>query len=123
MDAKEIALKLAENPESVCRHLLPMGKAVRGEYLVGGVDGCEGDSMRIRLTGRKVGVWSDFASDAKGGDLLDLWQQTRGVGFVEALNEAKAWLGIRDVTFSHAPARQFKRPEKDRKSTRLNSSH
>ena len=45
-------------------------------------------SFKICISGPKAGVWSDFATGAKGGDLISL------VGYVKSLSrlEAARWL-------------------------------
>jgi twinkle protein len=50
------------------------------------------------LGGSKAGVWSDFAT-GESGDLLDLWQKSRGVGFKQALEDARQWLGYTKPAF------------------------
>jgi twinkle protein len=96
--AKELAQRLASDAEAICRMLLPNGKRDGSEWVVGSIAGEEGTSLKIHLTGSKVGVWCDFAAGAKGGDLLDLWAQTRRLSVSEAMREVKAHLGI-----PHAP--------------------
>lgn len=110
MNAHELALAMAGNAEGIAQHLLPRGKRKGAEWKAGSAGGEEGDSLSVRLTGAKRGVWKDFASD-EGGDLLDLWAATRGLSIAEAMVEAKQYMGIRDAM----PARErptFKRPEK-----------
>lgn len=95
MTAHEIAQRLAENAAGVAQHLLPKGKKAAGEWKVGGIGGEEGQSLSVRLTGAKRGVWKDFQS-GEAGDLLDLWAAARSLSIAEALAEAKAYLGVRD---------------------------
>ena len=96
MTAHEIAQLLANSAEGVCRHLLPQGKLERAEWLVGSIRGEPGKSLKVRVSGDKVGVWSDFAAN-QGGDLLNLWAMVRGISISEAMDEAKRWLGVRDT--------------------------
>jgi twinkle protein len=112
LTAKEIAQKLADDVEGVCLHLLPNGKRLSGEWCVGSVDGEEGKSLKVRLTGARAGVWADFASGGKGGDLLDLWAQTRHVSLGDAIREAKAYLGIHDPGFANERPRTYRKPDK-----------
>ena len=108
MNAHELSQRLADNAGSIAQYLFPRGKKSAGEWKVGGVGGEEGQSLSIRLTGAKKGVWKDFASD-EGGDMLDLWAAARGQSIAEAMVEAKQYLGIRD----DMPARErpsYKRP-------------
>jgi twinkle protein len=94
--ASEIARRLAERAEDVCRHLLPSGVSKRGEWLAGNINGSAGDSLKVRLTGEKQGVWCDFADSNLKGDMLDLWVACRGIGLKEAINECKDFLNIKD---------------------------
>lgn len=110
MNAAEIAQRLASNAASICEYLLPQGKKVGPEWKAGSTGGEPGQSLSVRLTGAKAGVWKDFQS-GDSGDLLDLWAACRGQTMAEAINDAKKYLGIHDTT----PAKEqktFKRPVK-----------
>jgi twinkle protein len=98
MDANEIKERLNQRAESVCAYLLPTGKKDGAEWVCGDVTGTPGTSLRIHLSGAKVGYWADFqASDQyRGRNLLSLWMAVRKVEFVAAMKEAKEFLGIRD---------------------------
>ena len=100
MKANEIAARLALQAESVASTLLPGGKRKGGEWEVGGLDGTEGKSLKIRLAGEKAGVWNDFAGDGPGGDLLDLWARVNRQDMKTAMKDAQRWLGVTD-TQSH----------------------
>lgn len=110
MNAAEISARLAENAAAVAEYLLPRGKRVAGEWKAGSTSGEEGQSLSVRVTGTKRGVWKDFASD-QGGDLLDLWCACRSQSLAEALRDAKSYLGIRD-TMPERPAKDYRRPAK-----------
>lgn len=108
MNAHELSQRLSDSAPSVAQHLLPKGKKSAGEWKAGSVAGEEGQSLSVRLTGAKRGLWKDFATD-EGGDLLDLWAAARSLTMAEAMAEAKAYLGVRD----EAPKRErptYKRP-------------
>lgn len=95
MTAKTVAEGLAGRVRELCQHLLPSGKEVGQEWVVGSVAGEAGQSLKVRLSGQKAGLWADFAtSDA--GDALDLWAKVRGIHISDAMREAKEWLGIRE---------------------------
>ncbi|SFG30006.1 Predicted P-loop ATPase and inactivated derivatives [Duganella sp. CF458] len=51
----------------------PNGVKEGHEFCIGSRDGEAGQSLRIRLTGDKAGVWSDFSDGAAGGDLISLY--------------------------------------------------
>lgn len=110
MNAAELSNRLAERAADVADYLLPKGKRVSGEWKAGSTGGEPGQSLSVRLTGAKAGVWKDFASE-QAGDLLDLWMACRGVSLPEAMTEAMAYLGIREDA-PQKPAKDFKRPFK-----------
>jgi len=93
----EIKQRLHGQIESVCSHLLPGGSIKGHEYVAGGISGGNGKSLKVELRGSKVGVWSDFSSSDDKGDILDLWQKTRGINFRDAFLEACRWLGITQI--------------------------
>lgn len=109
MTAKEIASALAQCADRTAAYLLPNGKKQGGEWCVGSVHGDAGESMKVRITGSKAGVWMDFAT-SEAGDLLDLWAVTRGMGIGDALKEAKSWLGVRDIAIHTPEAKTYRKP-------------
>jgi len=114
--AADIKADLAARAEAVAQHLLPRGKRVGSEWCAGDVNGSEGQSLKVCLVGSKAGVWADFAAGS-GGDLLDLWGAAKGCTFVEALKQAKDYLGVRDDgedrSFRRSVARTYVRPPQD----------
>ena len=98
MDGNEIKERLNQRAESVCAYLLPTGKKDGAEWVCGDVNGTPGTSLRIHLSGAKVGYWADFqASDQyRGRNLLSLWMAVRRVDFKTALKEAAEFLGIKE---------------------------
>lgn len=93
MNARDIALRLAEQAPEVASWLLPNGKRHGPEWRVGSIDGDAGKSLSVRLSGPKRGVWKDFAT-GQGGDLLDLIAARRSCSIAEALREAADYLGV-----------------------------
>lgn len=110
MNAGEIKRRLAERAAQVAEYLLKDGKRKGKEWVAGNVRGEAGSSLSVRISGERAGVWSDFAS-GEGGDLLDLWMANRGLTLVEAIKEAKAYLGLRDDA-PKPPERTYRKPEK-----------
>jgi len=106
----ELSRRLADMVDSVVEHLLPNGKREGGNWCAGSVGGEPGQSLRVCLKGAKAGVWTDFSSNEKGGDLLDLWQKSKGITFVEAIKEAKAFAGIDDTPPVFYSPKPKKRP-------------
>lgn len=94
MDAREISLLLAQDVLKVASYLLPNGKKVNNEWRCGDVFGNPGKSLSVVLSGNKAGLWCDFATNNKGGDLLDLWKTCKNVSLKTAMLEACNWLNV-----------------------------
>jgi len=95
MEIRELISIMNQNVELICKHLLPNGKRSGSEWRVGSLSNEPGDSLGVKLSGSKVGVWADFASDAKG-DLLTLWKEVNNVDIVTAIKQVKDFLNIID---------------------------
>ncbi|WP_416047935.1 toprim domain-containing protein [Cupriavidus basilensis] len=108
MNWNEISNRLALEAEAIAGMLLPNGKRQGPEWVAGSVDGEEGDSLKVRITGNKAGVWKDFAA-GHSGDLIDLWAATRGLNLREAFEAARSYLGVSAPKFA-APRRVYSRP-------------
>jgi len=106
-----LELKSRLDVEGVCKHLLPGGKKIGPEFEAGSVNGEAGKSLKVKLTGGKAGIWSDFAT-GEAGDLIDLWRLSRGISLGETLDEVRAYLGITDHKFDRPKKESFKIPEK-----------
>lgn len=115
MNAGEIKRLLADRADKVAEYLLKDGKRKGKEWVAGNVRGEAGTSLSVRITGDRAGVWSDFAS-GEAGDLLDLWMANRGLTLVEAIKDAKAYLGIRDEAIK-PPERTYRAPERPKCQT------
>lgn len=111
MTPRELSEKLWDGVERVAKYLLPNGRRDGHEWVAGSVNGEEGKSLKINLSGKKV--WSDFA-EGIGGDLLDLWVQVRDCGLHQAMTEAKQFLGIADDDhhFAAKQKKAFARPDR-----------
>ena len=110
--ASDLARRLAENAEAVCRHYLSNGRREGRYWLAGDVRNTPGRSLYVRLHGPAAGrgaagKWTDAASD-EHGDLLDLIRAAQGTRTTgDALDEARRFLGLiraRPETHSPAPA-------------------
>lgn len=99
IDAAELALRLAQHAEAVCRHYLSNGRREGRYWRVGDVRNTPGRSMYVRLTGASsgkgaVGKWTDAAT-AEHGDLLDVIRESRGlVEFSDVAAEARRFLNL-----------------------------
>jgi hypothetical protein len=110
--AADIARRLAQNAEAVCREYLSNGRREGNAWRVGDVDNTPGRSLMVRLTGPDsgpgaAGHWVDY-STSEHGDLLDLIARTcRLHTFRDVLDEARRFLSL-PQTDRHAsePARR-----------------
>lgn len=109
-NAKQISEMLAKDAANVCTYLLRDGKKHGAEFKAGSTSGEAGNSLSVRLTGAKAGVWSDFSTGEKG-DLLDLFVAVNGYSFPQALTDAKRFLGVTD-SMPERPAKTYTRPAK-----------
>lgn len=114
MTPADLNIILTGMVESVVAFLLPNGKKQGHEYLVGSVQGEAGQSLRVCMSGNKVGVWKDFSSDSSGGDLLDLWSAVKGISLKETLTQASEFAGVSFTTKTFYPERpkSYLKPDK-----------
>lgn len=96
--ASDIARRLGENAEAVCRRYLSNGRLEGHYWMVGDVRNTPGRSLYVRLSanadGGAPGKWTDAAS-GDHGDLLDIIAASCGhAGFRETLEEARRFLSL-----------------------------
>lgn len=94
--------------DSIAMNLLPNGKREGRYWRVGSVHGEPGQSLKVCLDGSSVGLWKDFSSDDCGGDMLSLWQQSKGLTFVETLKEVREYLGVQEQPRLYNPGKKKK---------------
>ncbi|EJP3643136.1 hypothetical protein NUR11_002583 [Salmonella enterica] len=111
MTPSELSDLLWAQVDRVAPYLLPNGKKDGHEWVAGNVNGDKGNSLKVNLSGKKK--WADFA-EGDGGDMLDLWMACRGINLHQAMQEAKAFLGIRedDHHFDARREKKFSRPDR-----------
>jgi hypothetical protein len=108
--AAELARRLAQNAEAVCREYLSNGRREGATWRVGDVDNTPGRSLMVRLTGPDsgkgaAGHWVDFES-GEHGDLLDLIARTcRLHTFRDVLDEARRFLSLPQHHHASMPGR------------------
>lgn len=102
MKACELAALLARHAERVAKELLPAGRRQGHEWIVGDLDGSEGESLKVHLDGPKAGVWKDFATD-ESGDLIGLWMAVKGVNLHTACEQVEQDLGVVKPKLPPAP--------------------
>lgn len=93
MNPQELHGLLVQDIQSVVSNLLPNGKKIGKEWVIGSVNGEKGKSMSVCLEGHKAGVWSDFAT-GDSGNLLHLWGRVHNKDFVGVLDDVRNYLGV-----------------------------
>ena len=97
--ASDLARRLAEQAETVCRHYLSNGRRAGRYWIVGDVRNTPGRSMFVRLAGPAsgkgaAGKWTDAAT-GEHGDLLDVIRESCGlVDFHDVVGEARRFLNL-----------------------------
>lgn len=97
LDASDLATRLGQVAEAVCRHYLDAGSRQGNYWQVGDARNTPGRSMFVRLKETvkgPAGKWTDAAT-GEHGDLLDVIRESCGlVGFGDVVEEARAFLSI-----------------------------
>ena len=111
MTPSQLSARLTARVTEVAQYLYPNGRRVGQDYVIGGVDGDAGDSMKIHLAGQYAGHWKDWATD-EHGDLLDLWCVARGLDLPAAMSEVASYLGLRLDGERSRPKKTWRQPER-----------
>jgi len=94
---QDLARRLADRAEAVCRHYLPAGRREGRYWLVGDVRNTLGRSMYVRLKDSPkgpAGKWTDAAT-GEHGDLLDVIRESCGlIDFKDVADEARTFLSM-----------------------------
>jgi hypothetical protein len=98
LQASDLARRLAERAEVVCRHYLSNGRRIGAYWVVGDVRNTPGRSMFVRLRPRAgkgaPGKWTDAAT-GEHGDLLDVIRESCSFSeFRDVLAEARRFLSL-----------------------------
>lgn len=121
LTATDLARRLADRAEAVCRHYLSNGRREGVYWLVGDVANTPGRSLYVRLSGPPSGRgaqgrWMDAAT-GQHGDLLDLVGLVLGhTRLGETLLEARRWLALPDAPTNSQPNPRLK-PQRSRGSS------
>ncbi len=113
LSASDLAARLAQHAEEVCRSYLRNGRKEGRYWLIGDALGTPGRSLYVRLNGPNrgkgaAGKWTDAAT-GEHGDLLDLITLNRGFGSTrEAMEEARAFLSLPKPDVPSPAPRTFK---------------
>lgn len=105
----DLARRLGQRAEAVCRHYLFNGRRCGRYWLVGDVRNAPGRSLFVRLVGPETGRgaagrWSDAAT-GEHGDLLDVIRSAHDfVDFRDVADEARRFLSLPHPELQHADA-------------------
>ncbi|GJD94439.1 DUF7146 domain-containing protein [Methylobacterium iners] len=122
IEISELARRLGENAESVCRHYLSNGRRQGRYWLVGDVHNSAGSSLYVRLTGPgsghgRRGKWTDAAT-GEHGDLIDLIRLNRSHDdWCETLDEVRQFLRLPRPVVSGSEPRCETRVSADRNAS------
>ena len=93
----DLACRLADQAEAVCRHYLDAGRRQGNYWQIGNVRNTPGRSMYVRLKDSPkgpAGKWADAAT-GEHGDLLDAIREALGLAeFAEVADEARRFLSL-----------------------------
>ena len=93
----DLARRLAEQAEAVCRHYLSAGRRQGRYWTVGDISNTPGRSLFVRLQDSSkgpAGKWADAAT-GEHGDLLDVIRERCGlVNFADVAEEARRFLSL-----------------------------
>ncbi|WP_027170241.1 toprim domain-containing protein [Mesorhizobium sp. WSM3224] len=95
--ASELARRLGDHAEAVCREYLSNGCRSGNHWIVGDVRNTRGRSMHVRLKANAKGPAGKWVDEQSGehGDLLDVIEQSCGlVEFREVADEARRFLSM-----------------------------
>jgi twinkle protein len=118
MRPKELSKLLSTDVLNICQMLLPRGIKEGNYWVVGSIDGEEGKSLKVYLSGTKQGKFTDYANPEFSGDMLDLWSGVKKISIGSAMREAKQYLGIQDKSvIKEYQKKEFTPPEKPKCKT------
>jgi len=95
--ASELARRLGEDAEAVCREYLSNGHRSGNHWIVGDVRNTRGRSMHVRLNGNARGPAGKWVDEQNGehGDLLDVIRESCGlIEFRDVADEARRFLAM-----------------------------
>ena len=96
-DAGDLAQRLGQQAEAVCRRYLDAGRRQGNYWQVGDVRNSQGRSMFVRLKDSAkgpAGKWQDAAT-GEHGDLLDVIRESLGLSdFADVAEEARRFLSL-----------------------------
>jgi twinkle protein len=103
MTVDHIKQIVQSNPLRIAMELYPNGKEKSGSWIIGDVNGTEGTSFTIPLSGQYAGSYKDWADPNEKGDLIGLWMKRKGIDFKTALIEIGSLYGVSDIKIASTP--------------------
>ena len=88
----EVARAARPHLLELCQRWLPGGRLMGHEWTCGSLSGEVGTSCKVNI---RTGKWADFATNAKGGDLVALCAAIHGLSQREAAERMAVMLGVR----------------------------
>lgn len=111
IDFKVLADQLRASAGIVVPRLLPGGRLVGQEWTCGDLTGGRGNSLKVNI---QTGVWMDFASGEKGGDIISLKAAIDRCGQLEAakslMNEVNYLPAVQEKPAPVAPEPEVEMP-------------
>jgi putative DNA primase/helicase len=89
-----LAKELLSRAESLLEQWLPGGVRRGHEYVCGSVHGGEGTSCSVNIN---TGMWADFSSGEKGGDLISLYAASNDLSSGKAAVQVARDYGLEDI--------------------------
>lgn len=111
IDFQALASALLDRAEQLLDQWLPGGKRVGPEYECADLNGGHGSSCKVNV---RTGMWSDFATGDKGGDLISLYAAVHGINNGKAarqLMDLLGWASPQQSGTTYRVPAQAKRPE------------
>jgi twinkle protein len=110
--ATELARLLADRALDLCRELFPNGKRSGNSWIVGNIDGDEGKSMKIGISGERLGQWKDFGEADMSGDFIGLIKAVKSYTIRQAWEYAADFLQIPHGKDGRVkPRKEYYRPQ------------
>lgn len=101
--ADEVKNMIAKEAERWCMAFLPGHKSSNTEWRSSDILGSKpkGKSFVVTLAGEKAGLWYENGNNAgfegrHAGHIIDIIMARNGIGFREAIEFSKKWLGVHD---------------------------
>ena len=95
IDLQALKAELAVRADTLAPFFLPNGRREGRHWVTGDITGAPGRSFKVCLSGDKAGLCKDFATDDKGGTLIDVCMAVRGCDFNTAVAHCGELVGLR----------------------------